>query len=160
MALCARRWRTQASSKSKSKRKTDPKKDTQRRTRGAPQIYTSPSIRYCAFGSVYCGYELFNGRYFRVAFQLRQHPTSYGIGQETVGATKRGEIIDPYISNDQLELCERPVAPPPAPPRRRHHTPGSSEATALHSRLVVRLVVRLRLSARLLQTRERVACTS
>ena len=39
----------------------------------------------------------------QVAFQLRQEPGSYGIGQETVGATRRGEVLDPLIGNEQLE---------------------------------------------------------
>ena len=30
----------------------------------------------------------------RIAFQVRIHPSAYGIGQETVGATRRGETID------------------------------------------------------------------
>ena len=46
----------------------------------------------------------FEGRWFRVAFQLRQRPGSYSIGQQTVGATAP---IDECISNSQLEYYTR-----------------------------------------------------
>ena len=39
----------------------------------------------------------------QVAFQVRQQPGSFGIGQETIGATEKGEVIDPLIGNEQLE---------------------------------------------------------
>ena len=38
-----------------------------------------------------------------MAFQVRQKPGSFGIGQETIGATEKGEVIDPLIGNEQLE---------------------------------------------------------
>ena len=37
------------------------------------------------------------------AFQLRIRPQSYLIGQETVGATAKGEIIDKDFNNNELE---------------------------------------------------------
>eukprot|EP00042_Codosiga_hollandica_P008647 m.19856 g.19856 ORF g.19856 m.19856 type:complete len:60 (-) comp31396_c0_seq1:183-362(-) len=37
-------------------------------------------------------------------FQVRQRPGSYGIGQETVGATRQGIILDERFSNDELEF--------------------------------------------------------
>ena len=67
------------------------------------QIFTSPSIHYCDYSTVYCDETFFQGRKYRVAFQLRQQPGSYEIGQETVRATTEGKQIDPLFSNDELE---------------------------------------------------------
>jgi hypothetical protein len=67
------------------------------------QIFTSPSIKYCAYRDIYCDRTEFKGRQYQVAFQLRQRPDSYSIGQETVGAEERGETIDPLFKNNELE---------------------------------------------------------
>ena len=67
------------------------------------QIFTSPSIYYCAYGDVYCDRTEFKGHQYQVAFQLWQRPDSYNVGQETVGATRKGETIDPLFSNNELE---------------------------------------------------------
>ena len=67
------------------------------------QVYTSPSIRYCAYGEVYVDQTTFQGHKYEVAFQLRQQTGSYNIGQETVGAAKRKIEIDPLFSNNELE---------------------------------------------------------
>jgi len=73
------------------------------------QVFTSPSIKYCAYGTeaqgahrgVYCDIVEFEGHRFCVAFQVRQQPSTYCIGQQTVGAS---EQIDPMVSNDSLEF--------------------------------------------------------
>lgn len=52
---------------------------------------------------MYCDKTRFEGREYQVVFQLRQRPGTYNIGQETVGATERGETIDANFSNDELE---------------------------------------------------------
>eukprot|EP01043_Picozoa_sp_COSAG02_P059880 COSAG02_NODE_7712_length_2878_cov_26.479309_2_plen_464_part_00 len=67
------------------------------------QVFTSPSIKYCSYKNVYCDYTKFEGRDFQVAFQLRQKPNSYSIGQETVGAERSGDTIDPLFDNKELE---------------------------------------------------------
>ena len=81
------------------------------------QIFTSPSIRYSG-REVYArtftvthstasesgsSAAVAESVQLQVAFQVRQKPGSYGIGQETVGATRRGEVVDPLIGNEQLE---------------------------------------------------------
>ena len=38
-------------------------------------------------------------------FQVLIRPGSYGIGQETVGATQQGRQIDPDMPNSELECC-------------------------------------------------------
>ena len=68
------------------------------------QIFSSPSLIY-SFDDCYAKpFDLaVNGgkpSRAKVAFQLRQRPGSYNIGQETVGAKKE---IDPMISNNELE---------------------------------------------------------
>ena len=65
------------------------------------QVFSSPSINYCGYGEVYCKPRVFNGERFIVAFQIRLHPESYQIGQQTVGATQR---IDPLFANNALEF--------------------------------------------------------
>ena len=55
------------------------------------------------FTVVYCYRTVFKGREYQVAFQLRQKPDSYSIGQETVGAEERGVTIDPLFKNNELE---------------------------------------------------------
>jgi hypothetical protein len=67
------------------------------------QVFTSPSIHYCAYKTVYCDRTQFDGCEYQVAFQLRQEPDTYSIGQETVGAERRGEVIDPLFGNNELE---------------------------------------------------------
>ena len=37
------------------------------------------------------------------AFQLRIKPGSYGIGQETVGASRIGKKLDEHFKNEELE---------------------------------------------------------
>jgi hypothetical protein len=66
------------------------------------QIFTSPSIKYCSYGSVYCDKTMFQGSSFEVVFQLRQMPESYSIGQHTFGASVTGQI-DPLFDNNELE---------------------------------------------------------
>ena len=39
----------------------------------------------------------------KFAFQLRIKPESYNIGQETIGATRKGKIVDENFSNNELE---------------------------------------------------------
>ena len=67
------------------------------------QIFSSPSLIY-SFDCYAKPFDLVvNGgkpSRAKVAFQLRQRPGSYSIGQETVGAKKE---IDPMISNNELE---------------------------------------------------------
>jgi hypothetical protein len=67
------------------------------------QVFTSPSIHYCAYGRVYCDRTTFEGQQYQVAFQLRQEPETYDIGQETVGAEGSGRTIDPLFPNSELE---------------------------------------------------------
>jgi hypothetical protein len=67
------------------------------------QVFTSPSIHYCSYGSVYCDRTTFEGHEYQIAFQLRQEPGTYSIGQETVGADRAGRTIDPLFSNSELE---------------------------------------------------------
>eukprot|EP01084_Bolivina_argentea_P113465 202197_1 len=75
------------------------------------QIYCSPSIKYCAYPAY--AKEFFfklrdandNSKAYnvQVAFQLRIKPGTYQIGQETIGAERRNEIIDQHFSNSELE---------------------------------------------------------
>jgi hypothetical protein len=69
-------------------------------------FFSSPSIKYCELP---CYAKPIGIRdpavsdrslCLRFAFELRQRPGSYGIGQETVGATAQ---LDPRISNNELE---------------------------------------------------------
>ena len=55
--------------------------------------------------SFYCYYPQSRYRQLKVrfAFQLRIKPGSYEIGQETVGATRKGKILDENFRNDELE---------------------------------------------------------
>jgi hypothetical protein len=39
----------------------------------------------------------------RFVFQCRQRPGSYCIGQETVGAARRGVRVDPVFENREIE---------------------------------------------------------
>ena len=43
----------------------------------------------------------------KVVFQLRIRPNSYGIGQETVGASDYGETVDEHFSNNELEFYSK-----------------------------------------------------
>ena len=68
------------------------------------QIFVSPSINYSG-NQIYakwfdCADDDKGSIKVQCAFQLRIRPGSYGIGQETVGATK---VIDKHFSNDELE---------------------------------------------------------
>ena len=66
------------------------------------QIFTSKSITYSGL-EFYCAPTEFKGRSFLLAFEVRQQPGTYSVGQETLGATRRGKIIDPLFSNNELE---------------------------------------------------------
>ena len=35
--------------------------------------------------------------------QVRIQPGTYNIGQETVGAKRKGDTVDPYVSNSSVE---------------------------------------------------------
>ena len=65
------------------------------------QVFSSPSINYCGYGEVYCKPRVFNGERFIVAFQIRLHPDSYTIGQQTV--TRAKTPIDQLFDNNELE---------------------------------------------------------
>eukprot|EP01083_Nonionella_stella_P024319 67205_1 len=81
----------------------------QKETFDPNQIYMSPSIRYSGHGAYakwfYCSHAEDSNRALKVqfAFQLRVRPGSYGIGQETVGASRAGLSLDKAFSNDELE---------------------------------------------------------
>ena len=69
------------------------------------KIFSSPSLTYSLLNVYAKPFEISiegEGERFqaKVAFQLRQRPGSYGIGQMTVGTE---EEIDPLISNNELE---------------------------------------------------------
>ena len=75
---------------------------------GEYYYFTTPTIRYAALDCYTHTYDFrspVNGRRYkiRVALQCKQKPDSFTIQPETVGATKRKEIICPHISNDQME---------------------------------------------------------
>ena len=63
----------------------------------------SPSIHYCCYGLVYVDCTAFEGREYQVAFQLRQEPDTYCIGQETVAADRAEVTIDPLFKNSELK---------------------------------------------------------
>lgn len=70
------------------------------------QVFTSPSIKYCAYEiqgypPFYCDWTTFNGKRFQVAFQLRQRPGTFDIGQQTLPGVD--EKIDEYFENSELE---------------------------------------------------------
>eukprot|EP01084_Bolivina_argentea_P155448 270886_1 len=73
------------------------------------QIYISPSIKYSGHNvyakPYHCKHPLNPTKNITVqfAFQLRIRPNSYCIGQETIGATRKGITLDNYFSNDELE---------------------------------------------------------
>lgn len=69
-------------------------------TFGPNKIFTSPSIKYCAYREVYCKEVEFEGRRLKIAFQVRQQPETYKVGPETVGAERRGETIDELFRNE------------------------------------------------------------
>ena len=77
------------------------------------QIFTSPSIRYCAAQDsdgdyFYCERDEFEGRYFIVALQAMQAPDSYGIGQPTtVGPEEEIPEVDPLFDSTELEYYTR-----------------------------------------------------
>ena len=73
------------------------------------QVFTSPSIHYCAYSNsredYYCDRTQYDGHEYQVAFQLRQEPGTLKIGPQTIlddddGA---GEQIDPLFPNSELE---------------------------------------------------------
>eukprot|EP01084_Bolivina_argentea_P250158 419058_1 len=65
------------------------------------QIFVSPSIRYAG---IYAEpFDIAEQLEAQCVFQLRIRPGSYMIGQETIGASDEGEIIDKNFSNDELE---------------------------------------------------------
>jgi len=63
------------------------------------QIFTSPTIKYCEY---YADEEVAAGSTCKIAFQCRQMPGTYKVGQQTIGAT---HSIDPLFSNESLEWC-------------------------------------------------------
>eukprot|EP00042_Codosiga_hollandica_P046839 m.499091 g.499091 ORF g.499091 m.499091 type:complete len:444 (+) comp57317_c0_seq1:2-1333(+) len=74
------------------------------------QIFTSPSPRYSAHGT-YAPKMIVDDPdrpeqllSLVFMFQVRQRPGSYGIGQETVGATDQGIVLDERFSNNELEF--------------------------------------------------------
>ncbi|KAJ9440073.1 hypothetical protein DIPPA_15767 [Diplonema papillatum] len=67
------------------------------------QVFFSPSIRYCDYGRVYMTEHHSAGHRYRFALQVRIQPGTYTVGQETVGAKRRGDIIDPYVPNTSIE---------------------------------------------------------
>ena len=73
------------------------------------QIFVSPSIKYVSqqtyAGTYYCCHPQDWTKTLKVqfAFQLRIKPGSYGIGQETIGATKNGKKLDENFNNEELE---------------------------------------------------------
>ena len=73
-------------------------------------IFTSPSIKYSSHPAYapphVVDHPTLKGKRvcIKVAFQLRQRPDSYIIGQETVAAKTQ---LDPHISNDELEYYTR-----------------------------------------------------
>eukprot|EP01064_Diplonema_japonicum_P025371 TRINITY_DN3671_c1_g1_i1.p1 TRINITY_DN3671_c1_g1~~TRINITY_DN3671_c1_g1_i1.p1 ORF type:complete len:801 (+),score=96.35 TRINITY_DN3671_c1_g1_i1:120-2405(+) len=67
------------------------------------QVFFSPSIRYCSYGRAYMTEFSFAGHKYRFALQVRIQPDTYTIGQETVGAMRKGDTIDPYVPNTAIE---------------------------------------------------------
>eukprot|EP01084_Bolivina_argentea_P138660 244075_1 len=73
------------------------------------QIFLSQSIKYSG-GEVYakfseCNHPKQKDKKIKVkfAFQVRIRPGSYQVGQETIGATKKKQIIDENFDNNELE---------------------------------------------------------
>eukprot|EP01084_Bolivina_argentea_P022115 41097_1 len=70
------------------------------------QIFVTPSIRY-ASNEIYAKpFSIHDGCQklkAQCVFQLRIRPGCYNIGQETIGATTAGTIIDKHIPNKELE---------------------------------------------------------
>ena len=70
------------------------------------QIFTSPSIAYVSTDTYAKPQTVIHeGRTVRIkyVFQCRQRPGSYCIGQETVGADRRGERVHPGFENREIE---------------------------------------------------------
>eukprot|EP01084_Bolivina_argentea_P201507 344445_1 len=71
------------------------------------QIYVSPSIKYASYNAYSswfdCSKLMNESIKIKIAFQLRIKPNAYGIGQETVNATKHNKIIDTHFDNSELE---------------------------------------------------------
>eukprot|EP01084_Bolivina_argentea_P171338 296845_1 len=70
------------------------------------QIFVSPSIKYASH-DLYARpfyFKLQNAKYkVKYSFQLRIRSGCYGIGQETIGATRKNKIIDKNFENNELE---------------------------------------------------------
>ncbi|XP_019620776.1 PREDICTED: p53-induced death domain-containing protein 1-like [Branchiostoma belcheri] len=72
------------------------------------QVFTSPSIKYSG-RDIYAEPKRFQDNQdrkkytARVAFQVCVRPGCYKVMGETVGATGRGETIDPLFSNQEME---------------------------------------------------------
>eukprot|EP01084_Bolivina_argentea_P284464 487544_1 len=72
------------------------------------QIYITPSIKYASHQayakSSTCKHPITNEDIsVQFVFQVKIRPESYAIGQETVGATKKGWTLDKNFSNDEIE---------------------------------------------------------
>eukprot|EP01084_Bolivina_argentea_P264893 448865_1 len=73
------------------------------------QIYISPSINYvsqkCYAKWIKCKHPSNKDKNICVqfVFQCRIRPGSYKIGQETIGATKKGLILDTNFTNNEIE---------------------------------------------------------
>eukprot|EP01084_Bolivina_argentea_P138663 244079_1 len=73
------------------------------------QIYLSQSIKYsgCEVYAKYseCNHPTQKNKKIKAkfAFQVRIRPGSYGIGQETIGASRKKQIIDENFNNNELE---------------------------------------------------------
>eukprot|EP01063_Lacrimia_lanifica_P004060 TRINITY_DN12272_c0_g3_i1.p1 TRINITY_DN12272_c0_g3~~TRINITY_DN12272_c0_g3_i1.p1 ORF type:complete len:806 (+),score=230.55 TRINITY_DN12272_c0_g3_i1:109-2526(+) len=66
-------------------------------------IFFSPSMLYCDYGCAYMTEFPYKGRKYRFAIQVRIQPNTFSVGPETVGAKRRGHIIDPNVSNHSIE---------------------------------------------------------
>eukprot|EP00998_Keelungia_sp_KM082_P005980 NODE_225_length_2256_cov_57.223109_g219_i0.p1 GENE.NODE_225_length_2256_cov_57.223109_g219_i0~~NODE_225_length_2256_cov_57.223109_g219_i0.p1 ORF type:complete len:306 (+),score=55.84 NODE_225_length_2256_cov_57.223109_g219_i0:1279-2196(+) len=76
------------------------------------QVFVSPSIRYCAWRSIYCKPIHWHGRTYKVALRCRIKPTTYGIGQQTVLKSEdAGVLIHPEaFRNEELEWYSKAVS--------------------------------------------------
>jgi hypothetical protein len=74
------------------------------------QVFTTPSICYASHEAYAKPHKVDHPTRsgsqvtMKFAFQARQRPGSYLIGQETVGASRQGVVIDPYFRNNELEF--------------------------------------------------------
>eukprot|EP00118_Oscarella_pearsei_P001696 m.8181 g.8181 ORF g.8181 m.8181 type:complete len:557 (+) comp20397_c0_seq3:122-1792(+) len=68
-------------------------------------FFTSPTIKYCEHPAYAGQGEAFEGKKAKCVLQVRQKPMSYKILAETVGATRKSEMIDPVFDNREVEWC-------------------------------------------------------